>query len=104
MDVDVPLFSPLWQPSLLVLVACPCLYSSWSGNTGSYLLAETRLLLTYSLPQRKNNNNNFLKKRSTSRLLVLFLNGDVRHLQAITSAWRCQGPCGNDGVINSRLD
>ena len=46
----------------------------------------------------------FLKKRSTSRLLVLFLNGDVRHLQAITSAWRCQGPCGNDGVINSRLD
>lgn len=103
MDVDVPLFS--CAPSLPSGTLCfwlswrvPAYIAPGVGNAGSYLLAETRLP-----PLARFDSAKIIK----TPLLVFssdFSNGDVRHLQAITSAWRCQGPCGNDGVINSRLD
>lgn len=103
MDVDVPLFS--CAPSLPSGTLCfwlswrvPAYIAPGVGNAGSYLLAETRLP-----PLARFDSAKIIK----TPLLVFssdFSNGDVRHLQAITSAWRCQGPCSNDGVINSRLD
>lgn len=59
-------FSSLWHPLLLVIVACPCLYSSWSRERWLVPARWDASPPTCSLRQRENNKN------PASRLLVRF--------------------------------